>query len=102
MELDEKKKFHIVPRKAKTLSTINYLKRDGLFLQMMEDTLGFLKEMIPSPFKIRVSPPRDADILEINETIKFVLYDIESCLNNIFFEPLRHPQLEAYASIEKD
>ena len=102
MELDEKKIFDIVPRKTKALSVINYLKRDCEFLQTIEEMLNFLKEMLPSPFKIRVSPPNDANLREINKNLKFALYDIESCLNYIFLEPLRHQQLEAYASIDKD
>ena len=60
---------------------------------MIEDTLAFMKEVIPSPFKLWVNPPPESDVLDINEMIKFVLYDIESAINTIFYEPLRHPQL---------
>ena len=52
-----------------------------------------MKEIIPAPFKLWVNPPPGSDVLDINEMIKFVLYDIESAINTIFYEPLRHPQL---------
>jgi hypothetical protein len=101
MNLDENKKFQIKPRPTKPLAAINYLKRDTTFLQMMEETMNFIKDVIPTNFNITVNPPKDADITELNEKIKFVLYDIEGALNNLLYEPLRNPQLERYASIEK-
>ena len=102
LELNEKMVFKIKPKDHDEMSASNCLKIDPVFNEMVGNFSKLVSQHIRDR-NIQISieiPPKSAPHTTL-EYIKFLFYDFETSLNNIFNDPLRNPALETFLSVEK-